>query len=619
MSSLSKQEQLRQLIDEQQERIRQTFPANRGDAVVALTRARDWRYLKSQETLHNGPISFGAREGAHNSNLYFSGWHKALQLCFGDAAESSNVGSISSVVKESDARVPAPLPNGKRLTLNDLVVKEGDPRVPHHSAPLRPYDGALDAWAEQVLLECDRLAEGEQVLVYCETGFMRMQQGGEQDFYAWIASKKMPTEWREREDLEWWTNALAKTYEGEMRELAGENVSIQQQLEAFASEWQAEVNVYRTTQGIDDYYMRLGKLWVKSMACHFLYPARTLIGGCTVELYGNVLAVLIGWALKHLDLCREFVVHRPACSLRALLAPPHAAAALIEALSETLRVDRAAIRRVVDAYSLDHENVSYHCSVAGTPAPPLLRLDEQHLVWSLTGLLSEPFLFLTRELKRRYSYEYHTASHVHEEVFRQDLYQLFADKRFVRSAGSVELRGIQGELTTDVDALIFDRKTGALALFELKSQDLFAYSRQERIRQRDYFYNAGKQVLACVQWLNRNGANALLTRLDAKLVKRLKVQKTYIFVLGRYLAHFFDGAEFDRRAAWGTWPQVLRLVNDGPSGAEEANPIQSLYNKLMKDTPLTASSPVLDVQEITIGESIVYIYPDFQTYKNRVG
>jgi len=102
-------------------------------------------------------------------------------------------------------------------------------------------------------------------------------------------------------------------------------------------------------------------------------------------------------------------------------------------------------------------------------------------------------------------------------------------------------------------------------------------------------------------------------------VKRLKVQKTYIFVLGRYLAHFFDGPEFDRRAAWGTWPQVLRLVNEVSFGAEEANPIQSLYNKLMKDTPLTPSSPVLDVQEITIGESKVYVYPDFKTYKNRVG
>src|SRR5438067_2851366 len=236
MSSLSKQEQLCQLIDEQQERIRQTFPADRGSAIVALTSARDWYYLKLQDTLHAAT----KMATAHNSYLYSSGWHKALQLCFGNAAES-----------------------------------------PYVSPP--GTDSTLDAWADQVLLECDRLTAGEQVLAHCETGFMRMQQAGQKDFSAWIASKKMPTEWREREDLAWWTNALAKTYEREMQELALEKVSIQQQLDAFASQWQADVtalNAYRTTQEINDYYIRLGMLRVKSMACHFLYPAQTLIGGC---------------------------------------------------------------------------------------------------------------------------------------------------------------------------------------------------------------------------------------------------------------------------------------------------------------------------------------------------
>ena len=568
MSSLSRQEQLSHLIDEQQEGLRQTFPAQRGSAIVALTRAQDWRYVKSQEMIHPATRSAPAQ-----NFLFASGWQKALQFCF-------------STVSESAQHVSSAVP-----------------------------DNTLDAWADHFLLECDRLAAGEQVLAYCETGFMQMQQRGEQDFSAWIASKKMPTEWREREDLAWWTNALAKTDERERQELAVEYVSIRHLLDAFAKSWQADGPAYRTTREIDDYYSRLGMLRVRCMACHLLYPASTLIGGCTVELYRNVLAVLIGLALKHFDLCRAFVAQHPACSLRGLLALPHAVPALTELLSESLEVDRVTVRRVIDVYSLSSENVSAHCSVAGTPAPPLLRLDEQYLVWSLEGLLSEPFLFLTRELRRRYSSEYHTASHAHEGVFRQDLYQLFSDKRFVKSAGSVLLRGTQGEPTTDVDALIFDRKTGALALFELKSQDPLAYSRQERTRQRDYFYNAGKQVVACVQWLNRNGANALLLRLDQTLVKRLKVQKTYIFVLGRYLAHFFDGPEFDRRAAWGTWPQVLRLMGEASAGAEDTNPMQALHNKLIKDTPLMLSAPVLDVQEIRIGGCSVYVYPDFQTYK----
>ncbi len=218
---------------------------------------------------------------------------------------------------------------------------------------------------------------------------------------------------------------------------------------------------------------------------------------------------------------------------------------LIEMLAETLALDDATVRLALDAFTLDAENVSYHSSTTEVPSPPLIRLDEQHRVLSLVGLLTYPLFFLMRELKRKYSSEYHTASQLREEVFRQDVYALFGDKRFVKSAGNVELRGTKGTLTTDVDALIFDRKTGALALFELKSQDPFAYSLQERIRQRDYFYGASRQVIACNEWVKRNGANTLLSRLDSTQVKRLKAQNVYIFVLGRYLAHFFDGPPFD--------------------------------------------------------------------------
>src|SRR5579884_1072661 len=115
ISSLSKQEQLRSLLAEQQERIRQTFPAQRGLAVVALIRARDWRSLALHDTLHTptwnapSPISY----------LCTSGWQKALELCFGDASASPCVAS-------------------------DMT------------------GSTLDAWAEQVLQECDRLAAGEQ-------------------------------------------------------------------------------------------------------------------------------------------------------------------------------------------------------------------------------------------------------------------------------------------------------------------------------------------------------------------------------------------------------------------------------------------------------------------------
>lgn len=85
----------------------------------------------------------------------------------------------------------------------------------------------------------------------------------------------------------------------------------------------------------------------------------------------------------------------------------------------------------------------------GVAAAPLVRLDPSRLVWSVYGLTTEPLLFLTRELKRRATLEYHNTAYLRQLVFRQGLYTLFQDKRFVTSAGRIELRRDTGDVRTD--------------------------------------------------------------------------------------------------------------------------------------------------------------------------
>ncbi len=560
MYSPSKQEQLRKLLKEQYAYLQQTFATDRQSALLALTRSLNRHYL---ETLHHKP---------NNASLYTLGWQKALSLCFAASPPS-------------------------------LQTSE--------------TDDTLNMWADATLQACGLLVQAERILDYCETGFLRMQQSGD-TFNVWVASKKMPTEWREQEDLSIWTNILTQTYASAMHALQSERTQIQQQLIHAAEQWDGQADdLYITTRTVDDYYHRLGLLHVKSMVPYNTYLASTTIGGCTFAVYRDVLSVLIGLALKHCDLC-TILFREHSGGITPYIALSWDDNKMVETLSTTLAIETTMVRLALDAYTLDAENASYHYSAADGPTPPLIRLDNQHRTWSLAGLLINPLFFLMHELKRKYSYEYHTASQLREDVFRQDVYSLFSDKRFVRSPGHVELRGTKGTLTTDVDALIFDRKTGALALFELKSHDPFAYSRQERMRQRDNFYNASKQVIASTEWVKRNGVNALLERLDPKQVKHLKAHKVYVFVLGRYLAHFFEGLEHDQDVAWGTWAQVLRLVNAKPFGPDDANPIQSLFNKLIKDTPLTLSDKEYDMQEITIGDRRIRVYPSFEAYKNAL-
>ena len=527
------QERLRQVIEYQQSHLRGEVPADRQEAILALIRIQD--RLPDSADIEPLPDLVSGRR------LAKLGGNKALQLC---------------------------------------VESTGDNAT---TAPASSGDG-LDGWDESFLEECRRLAGAELVLAHCETGFMRMVDGGNGTFDAWIATKRAPTSWRERADIDWWASWLAKRHEPELRVLQSDRPAIRSM-----------------DPGVDASYRRLAEVHLKMMEYQLNYPPDAVIGGCTVRTYRDVLSQLIGWALQARD--------------RGEVATPRSEHPLIAALASTLAVAPVVIGQAVAALTLDRENAAYHAAVPGVAAAPLVRIDPSQLVWSVHGLTTEPVLFLTRELKRRATQEYHNTGYLRELVFREDLYALFEDKRFVTSAGRIELRRDTGDVRTDIDAVVFDRKTGTLGFFELKSQDPFARSTAELARQRDNVLYANRQVSGVLTWLNRHGPDALLGRVDTRTAKLFRVQKVYPFVLGRYLAHFSDGPEPDRRAAWGTWPQLLRLVDGQPFRAADANPLASLFTRLTKDVSLVRLPDDAAPRQIAIGAARLIVHPSYAAFQ----
>jgi hypothetical protein len=291
----------------------------------------------------------------------------------------------------------------------------------------------------------------------------------------------------------------------------------------------------------------------------------------------------------------------------------------MRAIAAGSRLTPDVIARAVAGFTLTRDGATYHAAVPGVAPAPIVRVGEDTLVLSVEGLLREPLLFLLRELRRTSAEEYNNTAHLREGIFRQDLYALFSDKRFVTSAGRIELRRDGGSIRTDIDAVIFDLKTGTLGLFELKTQDPFARSTAERSRQRDNILYANRQVSGVLAWLQRSGAQELLNRVDNRTAKQFRAHKVYPFVLGRYLAHFNDGPEPDRRAAWGTWPQVLRLIDGQPVRATDANPIASLFNRLAKDTPAIDLPHDVPSHEIAVGNLLLVVHPSYAAYQASAG
>ncbi|MDP9363867.1 MAG: hypothetical protein M3Q10_06520 [Chloroflexota bacterium] len=524
-------ERLRQAIDREQGRLRAGVPPDRPAAVVALVRARD--RLSHAPTVEAPPDLVAGRR------LADPGGNMALRLC----------------LEATDDNAPAS-PN-----------IAGD---------------RLNGWGEHFLRECGRLAEAGLVLAHAETGFMRLVDDRHGTFDAWIATKRAPTSWRERADIDWWVVWLAKRHEPELHALRS---------------WRPEGGEPRA----DATDRRLSDVLLETMAYQLGFPPDAAIGGCTVRTYRDVLGRLIALALRERD--------------RGVAPVPRSEEALVAEIASTLAIDPAVVGRAVAAFTLDRENAAYHAAVPGVAAAPLVRVGPDRLAWSVRGLTTEPLLFLTRELRRLNAQEYHNAARLREAVFRQDLDALFRDKRFVTGAGRVELRRDGGDVRTDVDAVVFDRKTGTLGVFELKSQDPFARSTAELARQRDNVLYANRQVSGVLAWLQRHGPDALLDRVDARTAKTFRVQKVYPFVLGRYLVHFGDGPEPDRRAAWGTWPQVLRLLDGQAVRTTGANPLASLFAGLAKDLPPVGPLADGSPREIALGASRLVVHPSYAAFK----
>jgi hypothetical protein len=433
--------------------------------------------------------------------------------------------------------------------------------------------GDLNQWAESFLDACDRLAEAEIVLGHCETGFMRLVSDEHGRFDAWIATKRVPVVWQERSDFDWWADWLAREHEPELQALQTE------------------------TSHDDHPYQQLADSSLRKMAYQFGYPGDAILGGCPVQVYQDVLRWLIVAVLQARD------EHETA--------PVFAENELAERMALELAIDPFVVREALAGFTVDRENAAYHAAVPGVAAAPLVRFRGDRIALSWRGLTTEPLLFLTRELRRRDAQAYHNSAFLREDVFRRDIYALFQDKRFVPSAGRIQLRRKEGNLRTDIDAAVFDRKSGTLALFELKSQDPFARSTAELQRQRDNLLYANRQLSGTLDWIKRHGADEILERIDRRSAKTFRAQKVYPFVLGRYLAHFNDGAAPDPRAAWGTWPQVLHLLDQQPIKASDANPIASLFNRLAKDVPPIHMPDDVESREVAIGDLRLSVHPSY--------
>jgi len=370
-----------------------------------------------------------------------------------------------------------------------------------------------------------------------------------------------------------------------------------------------ELISYTTTPEIDDYYQAEGHYHVLRIQGYDDFDEGDTFGGISYKKYVDIIEMIVGVALKHLDACLELKLMNKNVNLHNLLTYTFFKDKTIEAYADYSGFDIEEVKQIISCVTLSKENFDYYLEYPGSPPPMYFHVSENILIRSIAGCLSNPFSLLNRELKRKYKKDYDKALNNRENRFRDQLFSLLPNERIVKIPKEINIafRGMK----TDIDAIAFDTKTGTLGLFQLKWQDPFAKSMKERYsRISNLFPKANEWIEKMRFWVFNNRYETIINSLqiDKYYKGRTPINDICVFIIARNAINFTGIENKDETVAWSSWYQLIEAQARIKTSFDD--PIKEMFVKIKSFDPRIRlekeEQHSLSDIEVYIGETKIY-------------
>jgi hypothetical protein len=223
-----------------------------------------------------------------------------------------------------------------------------------------------------------------------------------------------------------------------------------------------------------------------------------------------------------------------------------------------------------------------------------VKVSKESVIRSISGILSGgAYFFMLNELKRRFQKDWDRAVLEREQVFRYEIQLQLMSENIYSNTGPIKIR-FNNKIVTDIDAAFFDERNGELGLFQLKWQDFFGDSLQKReTKKKNFLEESTKWIEKVTDMITSNTNEKIMEIINLDKFTHTRISKIYLFVIGRNFSHFSGNEVPDDRAAWGMWPQLLRILNEGGENDNliKSNKISWLHNKLKDESPIHDKPP----------------------------
>ncbi len=478
--------------------------------------------------------------------------------------------------------------------------------------PLTPSTPESKQWAEAMITLCGKLGICEILLEYDRFGLGELTTPKNNEIHFKVRGQHPGIEIIERDEFDYLSELAVEMGEPIISKLLPMRNEIMTRMSRLVRPWRKHYIQYQAQLDIDAYYQHLGLSWSRANCLGVdSFPNEATFGGQSFGLYKAAIVNLVGWAWKHIDFCQALLLKHPDMELSNLLTIYCHLDDLCGDMAAALEISSQEASHVLSLLTLTPGNRSVHVLLPRNYSPPLIQISEESVINSISGMLSNsPFLFLLAELKNRYPKDWDHAVGIREDIFRKELYQLFPGEPFVTVDRPVKIKAA-GKVVTDIDAVIIDRRTGTLCLFQLKWQDFYASSMQKRAsKKKNLMETANTWIDVVCDWLTDKDPELIAKVLGLDLPKT-GITRMSLFVLGRNFAHFSGDEQPDERAAWGTWPQVIRLFKEGldKKTLDTHDPLGWLHETLCNESPTLKPELKRKGHKFQLGEYDIVLDP----------
>ncbi|MGR9461162.1 hypothetical protein ACU8V1_35280 (plasmid) [Rhizobium leguminosarum] len=358
-------------------------------------------------------------------------------------------------------------------------------------------------------------------------------------------------------------------------------------LEAEQGEWvtkQLEARVerdatfgirYSSSRELEEYFETCAELRVRGLPGNDSLPDDCRIGPLTFGQYRTAIVTGMARCLKHTAFVDTLLVRQNPPAARDILTIYAFDHELREQWGGLLSLKDDEADVMLEVLGISPADVTHLKLIPDCPQALLIRGGDQCWHKPVFGGLNNPFPWVNRKLQRMFRPDWDRAVNLRESAFRSDLRALFPEPRFFIPAKPRLLRD-GARVLTDIDAAIFDRKTGTLAVLQIKWQDSFENSLAERASRQSNLVKEGNAWIEIVSnYCAGLSGNERALQLGLPKDMASSAKATYLFVLTRNGAKFSGGEAQDDRAAWLSWFDLLKRCHT-------LNPGKDLLSELWK-------------------------------------